>query len=275
MHAALLPNGRVVFLDKIENYTQLKLSDNQYAYSSEYDPTSNTVVPLAYKTNAFCAGGQFLANGTLVSLGGNAPLPDIDPTVGDGFTGIRYLTRSSTDASEDGQSWVEPGNKLSSARWYPSAQVMQDGRIFVASGSINGLDPTVQANNNPTFEILDVDGISHGGSIPMDILARHEPYYMYPFLHLLRDGSLFVFVSKSAETFNVTTNSTITSFPDLPGMYRTYPNTGTSVLLPLSSASQWNPDIVICVSITILKASMILSLHLVGGWTIPRYYFSH
>ncbi|KAL9069515.1 MAG: hypothetical protein Q9157_006123 [Trypethelium eluteriae] len=246
MHAALLPNGRVVFLDKVENYTQLKLSDNQYAYSAEYDPQSNTVIPLAYNTNAFCAGGQFLANGTLVSLGGNAPLPDTDPTVGDGFTAIRYLTRSPTDANLNGQSWIEPGNKLSSARWYPSAQVMQDGTIFVASGSINGLNPTVSANNNPTYEVLDVNGVSHGGSIPMEILARHEPYYMYPYLHLLRDGSLFVFVSKSAETFNVSTNSTITSFPDLPGMYRTYPNTGTSVLLPLSSSNQWNPDIIIC-----------------------------
>ena len=250
MHAALLPNGRVVFLDKVENYTQLKFTDGQYAYSAEYDPTSNTVIALAYKTNAFCAGGQFLANGTLVSLGGNAPLPDIDPTVGDGFIGIRYLTRSPTDFGLNGQSWVEPGNKLSSARWYPSAQIMPDGTIFVASGSINGLNPTVPSNNNPTYEILDVNGISHGESILMSILAKNEPYYMYPFLHLLRDGSLFVFVSKSSETFNVATNSTIASFPDLPGMYRTYPNTGTSVLLPLSSGNQWNPDIIICVSST-------------------------
>ncbi|KAI9655834.1 MAG: hypothetical protein M1821_005269 [Bathelium mastoideum] len=228
MHAALLENGRVVFLDKVENYTQLQLSDGQYAYSAEYDPASNMVVALAYKTNAFCSGGHFLANGTLVSLGGNAPLPEIDPTVGDGFTAIRYLTRSSIDADLDGQPWMEPGNKLSSARWYPSAQILQDGTIFVASGSLNGLDLTVAANNNPTYEILDINGISYGNSISMDILARHQPYFMYPFLHLLRDGSLFVFVSKSAETFNVTTNSTITSFPDLPGMYRTYPNTGTS-----------------------------------------------
>ncbi|KAI9689162.1 MAG: hypothetical protein M1822_000900 [Bathelium mastoideum] len=65
MHAALLENGRVVFLDKVENYTQLQLSDGQYAYSAEYDPASNMVVALAYKTNAFCSGGHFLANGTL------------------------------------------------------------------------------------------------------------------------------------------------------------------------------------------------------------------
>jgi len=99
MHAGLLPNGRVVFLDKVENYTQLKLPNGQYAYSSEYDPATNQVVPLAYKTNSFCAGGIFLPDGQFLALGGNAPLDFIDPTVGDGFTGIRYLKRSATDAS--------------------------------------------------------------------------------------------------------------------------------------------------------------------------------
>lgn len=49
MHAGLLPNGRVVFLDKVENYSQLKLANGQFAYSAEYDPTTNTRVGLSYK----------------------------------------------------------------------------------------------------------------------------------------------------------------------------------------------------------------------------------
>ncbi|KAF2502931.1 putative galactose oxidase [Lophium mytilinum] len=246
MHAGLLPNGRVVFLDKVENFTDLKLPNGQFAYSSEFNPQDNSVVPLAYKTNAFCAGGIFLADGQFLALGGNAPLAWMDPTVGDGFTGIRYLNRSATDDSLNGKDWNEPGNKLNTARWYPSAQIMPDGTIFVASGSLNGLDPSVKANNNPTYEILDRSGISNGNSISMDILVKTQPYYMYPFMHLLNDGSLFVFVSKSSELFNVSTGKTIRNFADLPGDFRTYPNTGGSVLLPLSSDSQWNPDVIIC-----------------------------
>ncbi|KAF2817491.1 galactose oxidase [Mytilinidion resinicola] len=246
MHAGLLPNGRVVFLDKVENFTNLKLPNGQFAYSSEYNPQDNSVVPLAYKTNAFCAGGIFLADGQFLALGGNAPLAWMDPTVGDGFTGIRYLNRSATDYSLNGKDWNEPGNKLNTARWYPSAQVMPDGSIFVASGSLNGLDPSVKANNNPTYEMLDTSGISNGQSISMDILVKTQPYFMYPFIHLLNDGSLFVFVSKSSELFNVTSGKTIRNFADLPGDFRTYPNTGGSVLLPLSSDSQWNPDVIIC-----------------------------
>jgi hypothetical protein len=49
MHAALMPNGKVIFLDKIENYTQLQFDTGEYAYSSEWDPVSGKVTPLAYK----------------------------------------------------------------------------------------------------------------------------------------------------------------------------------------------------------------------------------
>ncbi|ATZ50700.1 Bcgo1 [Botrytis cinerea B05.10] len=247
MHAALMPNGRVMFLDKLENYTQLKLPNGYYAMSSEYDPATNAVAtPLAYKTNAFCSGGTFLADGRVVSLGGNAPLDWLDPNIGDGFDAIRYLERSSTDASLNGKDWSEPGNKLASARWYATAQTMGDGTIFVASGSLNGLDPTVKTNNNPTYEILSATAVSQGKNIDMEILEKNQPYYMYPFVHLLNDGNLFVFVSKSSQVLNVGTNTIVKELPELAGDYRTYPNTGGSVLLPLSSANKWNPDIIIC-----------------------------
>src|SRR5687768_17962511 len=58
-------------------YTTLfrsKLANGYYAYSSEYDPATQKLTPLAYNTNAFCSGGIFLADGRFTSLGGNAPL---------------------------------------------------------------------------------------------------------------------------------------------------------------------------------------------------------
>lgn len=69
---------------------------------------------------------------------------------------------------------------------------------------------------------------------------------MYPYIHLLSTGDLFIFVSKSAEIFNVAENMIVTSLPDLTGDYRTYPNGGGSVLLPLSSANNWAPEVVVC-----------------------------
>ncbi|KAK3702132.1 hypothetical protein LTR37_015107 [Vermiconidia calcicola] len=229
MHVAMMPNGRVVFLDKVEDYTHLSVSDEQYAYSSEYDPITNTAVPLTYRTNAFCSGGSFLADGTLVNVGGNAPLKWLDPTVGDGFRGLRYLSRSLEDASRDGASWEEPGNLLNTARWYASVQTMPDGTVFVASGSLNGLTPAKPKNNNATYEVLDARGQTLGESIPMSLLKKAQPYYI-----------------KNSEIFNVADNETVKQLPELSGDYRTYPNTGGSVLLPLSSENDWSPDVVIC-----------------------------
>lgn len=245
MHAALMPNGKVFFLDKVEDRTQVKLPNGRWAFSVEYDPQTNTYVPLSVDTNAFCSGGTFLADGRVVSLGGNGPLVDSDPSVGDGFDGIRYLSRPA-DGSEDGNSWFEPGNKLASARWYASVQTMPDGTIFCASGSLNGLDPLIAANNNPTYEILSRDGVSSGNNIMMDLLDKNQPYYMYPFTHLLKDGSLFIFTAKSSQQFRVQTNTVVRSYADLDGGYRTYPNTGGSVLLPFSRANDYNPDVIIC-----------------------------
>ena len=234
MHAALLPNGNVVFLDKVEDYTQVKLANGYYAYSSEYDPIANQVVPLSYKTNAFCAGGAFLANGTLLSVGGNAPLTWLDPTVSDGFQGLRYLTRSATDASLDGDSWVEPGNQLNTKRWYPSVQTLPDGRIFVASGSLNGLNPTVLANNNPTYEILDANGVTSGQSITMELLVKAQPYYMYAHLLASRPQSILI---QLLGTPSSTSSLTAPSSPSSPNR----PNSSPSPTIAFSAPFPTSP----------------------------------
>ncbi|KAI5286304.1 hypothetical protein KEM54_006892 [Ascosphaera aggregata] len=246
MHAALMPNNRVVFLDKIEDYTQLKLDSGYYAYSSEYDLETNNVVPLAYKTNSFCAGGIFLADGRLVSVGGNADLSWIDPTVGNGFKGIRFLQRELDGHSLDGKDWDEPGQRLDSERWYPTLQILPNGHVIIVAGSLTGLDPGQPKNNNPTYEMLNADGQPYGESVPMSILVENQPYYMYPFIHLLKDGNLFIFAARSSELFDVRSNNTLKKYPDLVGDYRIYPNTGSSAMLPLSAQSNWEPEVIVC-----------------------------
>jgi hypothetical protein len=104
----------------------------------------------------------------------------------------------------------------------------------------------VPANNNPTYEILSSTGISSGGSIKMGILDNNQPYYMYPFMHLLKDGRLYIFTDKASQIFNIESNSVVKTLPNLPGDHRTYPNTGGSVLLPLSSSNGWASKVMIC-----------------------------
>lgn len=112
MHAALLPSGKVAFLDKLENYTESKLPSGRYAYSTIYDPDTQELSPLALTSNAFCCGGAFLADGTLLTMGGNGPLDFLDDTIQDGFDALRYLYPG--DAAEI---WVQyEGVRLDSKR---------------------------------------------------------------------------------------------------------------------------------------------------------------
>lgn len=91
-------------------------------------------------------------DGTIVSVGGNGPIASTDPTVGDCFDGIRYLRRSSCDPKLNGGDWIEPGSKLSSARWYSTAQTLADGSVFVASSSLNGLDLPIGITTIPPMK---------------------------------------------------------------------------------------------------------------------------
>lgn len=41
----------------------------------------------------------------------------------------------------------------------------------------------------------------------------------YPFVHLLNDGTLFVFTSKSSEIFDIASGKTVKGLPDLVSTY--------------------------------------------------------
>jgi len=69
---------------------------------------------------------------------------------------------------------------------------------------------------------------------------------MYPFLHMLKDGTLFVFTSTASQVFDVDRNTVLREMPHLPGMYRTYPNTGSSVMLPLTKQNNYEAEVMIC-----------------------------
>jgi hypothetical protein len=247
MHTALASDGSVVFLDKVENVTMAKFVNGKPAYSVRYDTFNNLFIPLAVTTNPFCSGGCQLKDGTILSVGGNAPLLDVDPDVGDGFKGIRTLP-TGTNA------WIETGNKLTTARWYPTVVVLPSGEVLVCSGSLNGLDPTIPANNNPTCELLDAYGRSKIGSKSFDLLVNTQPWHMYPFIYVLpEDGRLFALAGTQSCIVNpILMSPDFAEFncqdllPQLPGMMRTYPTTGSSVMFMLSSRNNWTGTIFVC-----------------------------
>jgi len=47
------------------------------------------------------------------------------------------------------------------------------------------------------------------------VIHQTDVSHRYPFMHLLPDGSLFMFTSKSSEIFDVAGKKTVKSLPDL------------------------------------------------------------
>lgn len=56
----------------------------------------------------------------------------------------------------------------------------------------------------------------------------------YPYVHLLPDGTLFIFANTKSIKLNYITNKVEKTYPDLPGGPRNYPSGGSSVMLPLN-----------------------------------------
>lgn len=62
---------------------------------------------------------------------------------------------------------------------------------------------------------------------------------LYPFVHLLPDGNLFIFANQDSIVYNYATNTVVKTLPKIPGEPRNYPSAGSSVMLPLQASNQF------------------------------------
>ena len=70
---------------------------------------------------------------------------------------------------------------------------------------------------------------------------------LYPFVHLLPDGNLYVFANQDSIVYNYMTNTMVKTFPTIPGNPRNYPSAGSSVMLPLLAANQYSiVEVLVC-----------------------------
>jgi hypothetical protein len=115
------------------------------------------------RTNIFCSAHSFLPDGRLLVAGGNAQL----------YVGIRDTEIFDPTT----RTWTQ-GPAMDFVRWYPTTVTLGDGRILVASGSINcascvaGIPEIYDPLTNQWSQLPGAD---------LDLP-------LYPFLHLLPDG---------------------------------------------------------------------------------------
>jgi hypothetical protein len=161
IHQVLLPTGKVLMWDA---------ADFTSAGPVIWDPQSGAIVnALQNFTDLFCAGHVMLADGRLLTLGGD--------TRGSTDLGVRDVNQFNAFTS----AWSSlPA--MTYKRWYPTAVTLSDGRVFVLSGygecySANCIIPTPEV----------FDPVSSTWSLwPTANYAVPS----YPFLFGLPDGRL-------------------------------------------------------------------------------------
>ncbi|KAK2637628.1 hypothetical protein Ddye_025423 [Dipteronia dyeriana] len=232
MHMQLLHNNKVIIFDRTDfgpsnlslpggrcryDPVDTVLQNDCTAHSVLYDVGTNQYRPLTIQTDTWCSSGAVLQNGTLVQTGG--------------FNDGDHVVRTFSPCIDDSCDWTEFPNYLSERRWYATNQILPDGRVIIVGGrrqfSYEFYPRNPQASSSS----------SNSQSFDLRFLLDTRDYNennLYPFLHLLPDGNLFIFANTRSIVFDYKQNRVIKEFPQIDGGDpRNYPSSGSSVLLPL------------------------------------------
>ncbi|KAJ7753128.1 glyoxal oxidase N-terminus-domain-containing protein [Mycena maculata] len=247
MQLAVTTETTAIIYDKVE-HNPLTV-DGHVAWAVELDINTQQVRALNPLSNSWCATGSFLGNGTLVNSGGN-------PVVITGANGLQALRLFSPCTNGTCDVYENPTRiRLTSPRWYPSSVQIEDGSIIIFGGSVSGGFINSAGVNNPSYEFFPPKNINgfDGLQIPSQFLTATLNGNQFPNLVTLPDGTLglgdrliYVSANTRAMILNWQTN-TETPLPSIPnGVRISSPFSAGHVLLPLSPANNYTPEILIC-----------------------------
>jgi uncharacterized membrane protein len=213
VHVALLYSGKVLIVSGSGN-----VAGNSNYQAAVWDPKTNTINTQPVTWDMFCNAMVVLPDGRPFINGGTL---QYDPFHGE-------LRSAVFDPATNSFTNVQ---SMAHGRWYPTATTLGDGRVMTFSG----LDEN--GNTNTTVEIYTV---GTGWSPPYT--ASWTPP-LYPRMHLLPNGKVFYSgASTNSRLFNPATQAWTNVAATNYSNWRTY---GTSVLLPLTPANNYDPRILI------------------------------
>ncbi len=213
VHVALMYNGKVLVVSGSGNDPS-----NANLRAAVWDPIAGTITVQTVAWDMFCNGMVVLPDGRPLINGGTL---QYDPFFGSKKSSVFDPT---TNTFTDVQT-------MAHGRWYPTVTTLGDGRIMTFSGEDESGD------TNTTVEIYSV---ASGWSVPYN--AGWTPP-LYPRMHLLPNGK--VFYSGSGTTsmlFDPSAHTWSTVAKTIYSGTRTY---GSSVLLPLTPANNYDPKVMI------------------------------
>lgn len=157
----------------------------------------------------------------------------------DGRKAVRTLV-----PSNDGKAnWVDATDSyLTSERWYPTLETIEDGSALIFGGCQNGGYVNDASQDNPTYEYFPKQGRP---LTTLNILTRTIPVNLYPLVWLLPSGNIFIQSGWEAAVFDYKNNQ---EYPlaNIPDAVRVYPASAATAVLPMTPANNWTASIVFC-----------------------------
>ena len=227
IHVALLSNGKVLVVAGSGNCPPSQAgcpSGPPYGPSNNsgallWDPTTGAITQFSVSWDMFCNAMALLKDGRALIDGGSI---QYDPFYGQPQTAVfDPATNTFTNVQN-----------MAHGRWYPTVVTLGDGRVMTFSG----LNETGGTNTAVEFYTV-------GSGWSTQYIAPWTPD-LYPHLHLLPNGKVFYSsaqtTSKLFDPSTTTWNTNVAT--TIYGNARTY---GTSVLLSLTPAKNYDPQVII------------------------------
>jgi hypothetical protein len=277
IHAALVPtengDGEILMVggDNHDHAAALAGQFDHCARMNCRNPTQPLAVTHTPAFDLFCCGQAFVGDGRLLVAGGTEKFPADAGGIHHGhhFEGHRHAAAYRPAAGDFvvvADMGPEPGHAPNGGgRWYPTLCTLGSGEVYAFQGHPLGTD-TRHGNTTPERY---QPGTNNWVMLPSIGDVTGEPI-LYPRLHLLNDGRLFVSSAIPGFGRNVVINPTTSAveqhspLPDPAYLGFDCP----SVLLPLVPEDGYRPRVLLCGGLT----SQVLDVLAAGAsWqTVPR-----
>ncbi|THG96101.1 hypothetical protein EW026_g5677 [Hermanssonia centrifuga] len=215
----------------VEKFGTSEFDNSTGAYELDLSLVGNSSLAwrtMHVKSDVFCSGSIVLPDkgARQLNVGGWS----LDST-----QGVRLYTPDGTPGVNGTNDWEENYNELhlQRQRWYPSASIIANGSILVVGGELGS-----NGAPEPSLEILPKPNGTGDTWKFLEYLNRTDPNNLYPFLHVLPSGRIFIGYYNEARILDPVTLDTDVVLPNITGSVesplagRTYPMEGTAVLLP-------------------------------------------
>jgi hypothetical protein len=229
IHMVLLHTGQVLMFSA-DHVEQGYIAEINRGKSFLWEPDSDSLQEIELNRNLFCAGHCALGDGRILAAGGQNTFQDL----------LGYLRLRGNGADRDvhsfdpvAKNWVRHTD-MRDPRWYPTCATLSDRRVFIIGGAALGF----QSSSNGFKEIF--DGRSNTISSRSEVFRDPAyPNFMYPFVHLLPGGLIFIFSNNTAFLYDLPADRIVGSFPATHSGTRTYPGQGCGVPLTIQGT---NPE---------------------------------